>query len=285
MFTEIVSSKTASRSTSIDVSEVVLSALSAKEQPLRTIRARVADELEIHESAATTRVSRVLTNLVSQGKVERPRRGFYQLAVPKPRQPEPESGVPEFPWQLARPLAANPLQQRPQRPKAQKPQPTLPAKTAPVAQEVLQEQPSASRAPVATPVQPEAVQLAVAPPSVSRPLAERQELPAAQAKAEPADPVALVDPAETVVARPTESVAIRRRARHADKVRSRRERNWTSKGTMGAQGMVLIILWFVASGVALFTLNNSYGVAVAVGIGLLLWFLNFAMKPRRRTRT
>lgn len=275
MFTEIVSSKTATRTTSIDVSEVVLGALTQEEQPLRTIRARVAKELDIHESAATTRVARVLSNLVSQGQAERPRRGFYRLAVPAQRKPEPE-----IPRQLARSLAANPLQQRPKR--TSEPQPTP----------VTTEEPTVSQG----------------QPNVAR-LAEEVQQREAESKVEPTAPVALVEPAAPVAvveavapvapARPatnpeavgavaaaaSEPASVQRTSRHARKVRARRERNWTSKGTMGAQGMILIILWFVASGVALFSLNNSYGIAIAIGTGVLLWLLNFAMKPRRRKRT
>lgn len=269
MFTEIVSSKTATSSTSIDVSEVVLGALTQEEQPLRTIRARVAKELDIHESAATTRVARVLSNLVSQGQAERPRRGFYRLAVPAQRKPEPEITEPEIPRQLARPLAANPLQQRPKRSSAHEPQQT----------------PVTTAEPNATQDQSDIAQLA-----------EEVQQRETQPKVEPTAPATLVEAVAPVAAAKPEAVGTvaeaasepakaQRTSRHARKVRARRERNWTSKGTMGAQGMILIILWFVASGVALISLNNSYGIAIAIGTGVLLWLLNFAMKPRRRKRT
>ena len=275
-FTERVSSTTAIRTARVSISDAVLSTLTSDEQSLRSIRAQVAVELNTDPSEIASQVNRALTKLVTDRKVERPRRGFYRAL--STAEAEPPATIPT---QIARPLAANRLTVRPRShprtPSLQVEVAKVPAADSSPAKPVSPVVPlrKPEQRPDAPVVHPEAPAAA----HVQAPVV-KQELKV-DSGVKPGVPVqAKVEPKAT----PKPSW----HRKHTSKVLGRRERKWTPEGSMGFEGMILIILWFVAAGVLLFLLNNVYGVIAAVAAGMLLWLFRLALRPshdgRKRAR-
>lgn len=313
-----ISARPVSRATTSEVSEIVLQVLTSDEQSLRTIREAVAQKFGVDPSAMTSPVARALRKLVDEGAVERPRRGFYSVALveePEPKAIEqkvqskaiahkakPKAIEPKVIGRKLEPAAFVPSPAKSVEPTscsvaaAVEPESVIePAALKPIVVEPKTEEPTAVEPKT---VEPEAVEQNLVEPadqitesSVQEPPASEQEV----GKLEVAEPQVIeitrlpelseeskdLGSSEQVAA---SVLTVARPRRVRSRVQARRDRRWTPEGSMGMQGMVMIILWFVVAGVAIFALNNVYGILAAIGLAIVFWFFHIAMKPKAKKK-
>ncbi len=301
VYTLIVSSTIISRSsshtTAAKVQEAVSRVLTSDEQSLRSIREATAKELSVDPSTLTSPVARALSKLVGQGSVERPRRGFYraiQAEIPEPKVASESTKVSEI-KEIGRklePKAFVPAPAKPiepvsyEAPAIDRPEPTLESEPEPVVEPefVVESEPEADSKPAVV------AELAAAPEPVVEPVAVLEPVLVTEPEPLVAEPELVVEPqpvealsvSEPAIEEPIIQPPTAQPRGLRGKIRSRRDRRWTPEGSMGMQGMIMIILWFVVAGVAIFVLNNVYGILTAVGLAIVFWLFHIAMKPRAK---
>lgn len=276
----------ANRVAASKVCETVAFVLTSEEQSLRSIREATGKELGVEPSVLTSSVTRALNKLIEEGSVERPRRGFYRST--NSEAPEPKTSAPSTKVHKAKEIG------RKLEPKAFVPAPA---------------QPVESISTLESPLVDKTVQFVEAKPEVQQQSkTESEPLPESQLAVESDPAVDLHLATESSLAEEDTQVGVLPEvAEHESelprihdlpeslsthsksssqrlrgRLQARRDRRWTPEGSMGMQGMVMIVLWFVAAGAVLFVFNNVYGILTAVGLAIVFWLLHIAMKPRAK---